>query len=205
MEQCHRHACVSMTRQKDTSPCTSESLSEPTALSKHTKTPSAVRKIRRRPLRSESLPQSGVPIAAATMYEVPTQAKVSKDWNSPTMVGSAVEMIDTSIVASITDSINEPKTNQSCRVENPGRRMRSRLRTVGRPRGGPRVRTQALRRVRTRRWRNGCRRRRCARRWSCAWPVARGPQGSTRGGSRIRQHRLRGSGSRRPRWRNCEG
>lgn len=54
------------------------------------------------------------------MYEVPSQAKFSKDWNSPTMVESAAEMIDTFIVASITDSLNEPKTNQSWRVENPG-------------------------------------------------------------------------------------
>ncbi|MEZ5297527.1 MAG: hypothetical protein R2697_15010 [Ilumatobacteraceae bacterium] len=61
-----------------------------------------------------------MPIAAVTMYAVPTQAKLSNDWNSPTIVGSAVEMIEISIEASRTDSINDDSTSHSWRLVNPG-------------------------------------------------------------------------------------
>ena len=65
------------------------------------------------------MPISGVPIAAAVMYAVPTHAKLSNALNSPAMVGSAVEMIEISIEASSTASISAPSTDPQSGVRHP--------------------------------------------------------------------------------------
>ena len=66
------------------------------------------------------MPSNGVPIAAAAMYAVPTQAKLSNASNSPAIVGRAVAMIEISIDASSTASINAPSTIHSRVVVSPG-------------------------------------------------------------------------------------
>ena len=69
---------------------------------------------------SENRPSSGVLIAEAAMYAVPTQAKRSNALNSPAIVGSAVETIEISIEASNTDSISDPSTTHSRAFVIPG-------------------------------------------------------------------------------------
>jgi hypothetical protein len=47
------------------------------------------------------------------MYDVPTQAKLSNELKSPTILGSAVAMMDVSKLASMVAVANAPKTMMS--------------------------------------------------------------------------------------------
>ena len=69
---------------------------------------------------SESFPRSGVAIAEVTMYDVPTQAKLSKELKSPTIFGSAVAMIEVSKLASMVAVANAPNTMMSLVWVKPG-------------------------------------------------------------------------------------
>jgi hypothetical protein len=62
---------------------------------------------------SESFPRRGVEIADVTMYDVPTQAKLSNELKSPTILGRAVAMMDVSKLASMVAVANAPKTMMS--------------------------------------------------------------------------------------------